>query len=82
MFLALPVALLLIHGDLKLNTMLWWMILCSAITYGVRIYYSWNYGKTGIVAFHSIAVEGAAEGWIRNNTLRVNPSVFAGIIVR
>lgn len=81
MFLALPVALLLIHGDLKLNTMLWWMILCSAITYGVRIYISWNYGKTGIVAFHSIAVEGAAEGWIRNNTLRVNPSVFAGIIV-
>ena len=74
--LAIPIALLLIHGDLKLNRLLQWILLCSMVSYGIRILISWYFGKTGTVIFPSIALEGAPANWIRKGVLRVNPPVF------
>lgn len=36
---------------------------------------------TGIVLFPTLAMEYAAEGWIRNGWLRVNPPAFSVIII-
>ena len=79
--LAIPVALLLLNADLKFNRLLQWIVLCSVISYGIRILISWYFAKTGILIFPSIALEGAAPNWTRNGVLRVNPPVFAPILL-
>lgn len=79
--LAIPIALLLINGDLKLNYLLRWIVICSMISYGFRIYISWYYGKTGTVILPSITLEGAVENWIRNGVLRLNPPVFVNLLI-
>ena len=79
--LSIPVALLLRNGDLKLNRLLQWIVLCSMISYGIRILISWYFGKTGTLIFSSIALEGTVPNWIRKGVLRVNSPVFAPILL-
>ena len=79
--LSIPIALLLIHGDLKLDRLLQWVVFWSMVSYGIRIFISWYYGKTGITLFPSIALEGAAADWIRNGVLRLNPPVFVSLLL-
>ena len=79
--LSIPIALLLIHGDLKLERLLQWIVFWSMVSYGIRIFISWYYGKTGVMLFPSIALEGAAADWIRNGISRLNPPVFVSLLL-
>ena len=79
--LSVPIALLLINSDLKLKQLLQWIVICSMVSYGIRIFISWYFGKTGTVGLPSIALEGAAANWIRNGVLRINPPVFVSLLL-
>lgn len=79
--LSIPIAMLLINEDLKLDHLLQWIVFWSMVSYGIRIFISWYYGKTGITLFPSITLEGAAADWIRNGVLRLNPPVFVSLLL-
>ena len=79
--MAVPISLLLINGDLELKQFLKWIVWCSMISYGIRILISWYFGKTGIVIFRSVTLGDEPEKWIRKGVLRLNPPVFASMML-
>ena len=79
--MAVPISLLLINGDLELKQFLKWIVWCSMISYGIRILISWYFGKTGTVIFRSVTLGDEPEKWIRKGVLRLNPPVFASMML-
>lgn len=79
--LTIPVSLLVMNGDLDLKQFFKWIVICSMISYGVRILISWYFGKHGSIIFPSITLGDQPEKWIRNGVLRLNPPVFACVLL-
>lgn len=79
--LAIPISLLLLNGDLDLKQLLKWIVWCSMISYGIRILISWYFGKTGIIIFRSVTLVDEPEKWIRKGTLRLDPPMFASMLL-
>ena len=79
--MSVPIALLIINKNLKLKKLLNWILICSIVSYGIRIFISGYFGKTGIIILPSIALEGAGPNWVRNGTLRLNPPVFVSLLL-
>lgn len=57
------------------------ILILTTASFILRIFISMFYNTTGHLLFSSIALESAAENWVRNNTLRINPPCFSPIYV-
>ncbi len=77
--MAVPISLLLLNGDLELKTFLKWIVFHSFAESGILI--SWYFGKTGTIIFRSVTLGDEPEKWIRKGVLRLNPPVFASMML-
>lgn len=79
--LAIPIVYLLKSQIIELEKMIDIIIFCTVLSYLLRMFISFYYTLTRIQILKSISLEAASEGWIRNDTLRINPPCFGMIII-
>lgn len=80
-FLAFPIYQLLSSRIWKFEKFLNLIVNVTILSIIIRTIISVTQKFTGVIIFSEIATEYAAEGWIRNGWLRVNPPAFSVIII-
>lgn len=79
--LAITIYALLEKKEIKLRKLIDMIIVLTMMSYALRAGISFIYSWTGRKVLSSIALESAAEDWIRDGVLRINPPCFSIIMV-
>lgn len=79
--LAIPILGLLQSGQWKFDRMIKTLIILTVGSLLIRMAIVFYYSISGATLFPNIALEGAAENWIRSGRLRVNPSSLSLLLI-
>lgn len=79
--LAIPIFGLLQSGQWEIRRMIKTLIILTVGSLLIRMAIVFYYSISGATLFPNIALEGAAENWIRNGRLRVNPSSLSLLLI-
>ena len=79
--LAITIYALLEKKEIKLRRLIDMIIALTMMSFALRAGISLIYSWTGRRVLSSIALESAAENWIRDGVLRINPPCFSMIMV-